>query len=69
MRKSSTFAGMKTMNKLYTAKELAEILKINPQTIYRLAERGEIESYKIGKSVRFRMPTERTKQCLKKEQE
>ena len=52
--------------KLYTAKELAEILKINPQTIYRLAERGEIESYKIGKSVRFPMPTERVTECLEK---
>lgn len=57
------------MNKLYTAKELADILKVNPQTIYRLAERGEIESYKIGKSVRFPMPTERTKQCLERETE
>lgn len=44
------------MTKLYTAKELAEILGMNPQTLYRLAERGEIESYKIGRSVRFPMP-------------
>ena len=54
------------MEKLYTAKELAEILNLNPQTIYRLAEKGEIESYKIGKSIRFPMP-ERTEQCLKSE--
>lgn len=54
------------MSKLYTAKELAAILKVNPQTIYRLAERGEIESYKIGKSVRFPMPTERATECSKK---
>ena len=44
------------MKKLYKATELAELLKVNPQTIYRLADRGEIESYKIGKSVRFLMP-------------
>lgn len=55
--------------KLYTAKELAEILKVNPQTIYRAGERGEIASYKVGKSVRFEMPSERTKQCLKQETE
>lgn len=54
------------MKKLYTAKELAEILKVNPQTVYRLADKGEIESYKIGKSVRFPLPSERTKECLKK---
>ena len=44
------------MTKLYKATELAEILKVHPQTIYRLAQRGEIESYKVGKSVRFLMP-------------
>lgn len=41
---------------LYTAKELAAILKVDPQTVYRLADKGEIESYKIGKSRRFVMP-------------
>ena len=49
------------MKKLYTAKELAEILGVHPQTIYRAGERGEIPSYKVGKSVRFEMPTERTR--------
>lgn len=57
------------MQRLYTAKELASILNVNPQTIYRAGERGEIPSYKIGKSVRFEMPDERAKQCLQKEQE
>lgn len=50
-------------NKLYTAQELARILNVNVQTIYRAGKRGEIVSYKIGRSVRFEMPTERTKQC------
>lgn len=57
------------MDRLYTAKELAEILGVHPQTIYRAGERGEIPSYKVGKSVRFEMPTERTRQCLKQETE
>lgn len=43
-------------NKLYKAKELAEILGCNPQTIYRLADRGEIESIKVGNLRRFLMP-------------
>ena len=55
------------MDRLYTAKELAEILGVHPQTIYRAGQRGDIPSYKCGKSVRFEMPRERTKQCTKKE--
>ena len=43
-------------NKLYKATELAEILGCNPQTIYRLADRGEIESIKVGSLRRFLMP-------------
>lgn len=50
------------MSRLYTAKELSEILKVSPKTIYRAAERGEIESYRIGKSVRFVNPAEREEQ-------
>ena len=57
------------MKKLYKATELAEILGVHPQTIYRAGERGEINSYKVGKSVRFEMPTERNKQCLRQETE
>lgn len=52
------------MKKLYKASELAEILRVHPSTIYKLAERGEIDSYRVGKSVRFEMPeleSERTK--------
>lgn len=55
------------MNKLYTAKELAAILGVHPQTIYRLAKEKKIDSYRIGKSVRFPMP-ERVK-CLFTENE
>ena len=44
------------MKKLYKATELAKIMQVNPRTIYRLAEQGQIESYRIGKSIRFTMP-------------
>lgn len=46
-------------NKLFTAKELAEILQVSPKTIYRAGQSGEIPSYKVGKSIRFEMPKER----------
>ena len=56
--------------RLFKAKELAEILGCNPQTIYRMADRGEIESVKVGSLRRFLMPEKGTKQCiLKKETE
>lgn len=44
------------MEKLYTAKELAKILNCHPQTIYRLADKGEIKDLKVGKMRRFSMP-------------
>lgn len=44
------------MEKLYKAKELAEILGCNPQTIYRMADKGQIESVKVGSLRRFLMP-------------
>lgn len=44
------------MEKLYKAKELAEILHCNSQTIYRLADKGVIESVKVGSLRRFLMP-------------
>lgn len=55
------------MTKLYKATELAAELNVHPQTIYRAGQRGEIPSVKVGKSVRFKMPSERTKQCLKQD--
>ena len=45
-----------TNRKLYTARELAEVLHLHPQTIYRLANRGEIQAVKVGWSRRFLMP-------------
>ena len=39
---------------LLTARELAAIFKLNPQTLYRLARRGVIPAIRIGrKSLRF----------------
>ena len=38
----------------YTVKELAELLRVSPLTIYRLAVKGELASYKIGRAIRIR---------------
>lgn len=56
MRTCLTSVVQTMSSKLYKAKELAEILNCNPQTIYRLADRGEIESVKVGSLRRFLMP-------------
>ena len=40
------------MNKLYTAQEVADRLKIKKTTVYELMKRGELESSKIGKQLR-----------------
>jgi excisionase family DNA binding protein len=41
------------MEKLITAKELAQFLKLSVSTIYKLAGHGEIPGLKIGDSWRF----------------
>lgn len=48
---------------LYTAKQMATILQCHPQTVYRMSERGELKSIKVGNLRRFLMPSEETKQC------
>ena len=43
-----------TINKTaLTAQEVADILKIAKNTVYELIKRGEINSYKVGRKVRF----------------
>ena len=47
---------MKTMQtgaKFYTAKELADMLKVNIMTIYRYIKSGKIALHKIGKDFRI----------------
>lgn len=44
------------MKELYTARELAEILSVHPETIRRLGREGKLERVKVGRSVRFLMP-------------
>lgn len=41
------------MNKLYTAQEVADRLKIKKTTVYEMIKRGELNSSKIGKQLRI----------------
>ena len=41
-----------SMNKFYTAQEVADKLKIKKTTVYELIKRGELSSSKIGKQLR-----------------
>ena len=42
--------------KLYTAEELAKLLRLNVRTIYRLGTEGKIKRIKVGRAVRFVLP-------------
>lgn len=40
---------------IWTIKEVAEYLKVNERTIYRLAASGELPAFKVGNSWRFKL--------------
>lgn len=39
--------------KLYTAKEVAEMLKITVNTVYKFGKEGKLKTYRVGRTVRF----------------
>lgn len=42
-----------TRPKLLTVEEVAEILRVSKMTVYRLAEKRELPSVKVGRSIRI----------------
>lgn len=42
--------------KLYTAKEMAKLLKVHINTVYKWGADGKLVRVKVGKSVRFALP-------------
>ena len=45
---------MSDFNKaFYTVEELAEVLSVNPRTMYRLVQAGKLEHYKVGAQIRI----------------
>lgn len=41
-------------NDVMTVSEVAEYLRVNPQTVYRKAKAGELPAVRIGRAIRFR---------------
>ena len=39
---------------IMTVKELAEYLKVDPQTVYRKFRQGELPGVRVGKAIRFK---------------
>lgn len=44
--------------RLYTAGEIATMLRIHKKTVYRLGREGKIRTMRVGRSVRFYLPKE-----------
>ena len=42
-----------TEEKFYTVDEVAQILKVNPMTVYRWIKAGKLPSYKVEKQYRI----------------
>jgi excisionase family DNA binding protein len=42
-----------TPPKVYTVEEVAEILRVNPMTVYRMARDGRIKAFKVGTTWRI----------------
>lgn len=49
---------MAQINKLYTAKEMALILDVTTDTVWRWGREGKLKTIKVGRTVRFKMPKE-----------
>ncbi len=41
-------------NDVMTVSEVAEYLRVNPQTVYRKAKAGALPAVRIGRAIRFR---------------
>jgi putative molybdopterin biosynthesis protein len=44
---------MKANEKAYTREEIARILSVNPITIWREIQRGNLKAFKVGKDIRI----------------
>lgn len=44
-------------HEILTMKEICDLLKVHPSTIYKLIKQGEIPAFRIGSEWRFRRDT------------
>jgi excisionase family DNA binding protein len=44
-------------HELLTIKEIGDLLRVHPSTIYKLTKKGKIPSFRIGSDWRFRRDT------------
>lgn len=51
------------MDRLYTAKQLAEVLQIHPETVRKLGREGKLKRVKVGRACRYVMPKMEGRQC------
>lgn len=42
-----------TESKVYTVEEVAEMMKVNPRTVYRMLEAGTLKGFKFGAAWRI----------------
>ncbi|MDI3281265.1 MAG: helix-turn-helix domain-containing protein, partial [Bacillota bacterium] len=43
-------------SEFYTARELAQLLKVSESTIWSYTRKGKLPHYKLGKDYRYRLP-------------
>ena len=44
---------MTPVHKAYSVKESADLLNIHPQTVYKLVNKGDIRSVRVGRAIRI----------------
>lgn len=45
---------MVLLKEFYSTQELADLLEVNPRTLLRLEQRGELKAHHIGRNKRYR---------------
>ena len=53
--------------KLYKAREVAEILNVSKQTVWRYGREGKLKTKHIGRTVRYILPEMERTRCLIKD--
>ncbi len=53
-RAASSPSGRKPEGRLLTVSEVAELLRINKSTVYRMAKQGRLPATRVGRQWRFR---------------